>query len=225
MNVLIIEDDPQVSRFIAEGLRQAGHTCIECSSGKEGLTEAISGSLDAIICDRMLPDMDGLSIPSCLRTAGIETPVLMLTALTEVEQRVEGLQAGADDYLCKPFAFSELLARLESQVRRQKPEKRQDRLRVADLEVHRMKRTVSRGGQSINLQPREFRLLEYLLVNAGNVVTRTMLLEHVWDLHFDPQTNVVDVHISRLRQKVDSGHSLKLIKTVRGAGYVINDVG
>ena len=187
MKILIIEDDIKVADFIQEGLKQANHVAVKCLNGRDGLAEAMSGGYDAVICDRMLPDIDGVAIPGCLRSTGIDTPVIMLTALDDVSQRVEGLKAGADDYLCKPFAFSELFARLESLVRRQQPVEKENELRIADLNLQRLKRTVRRGGKVITLQPREFRLLEYMMLNSGHVVTRTMLLENVWDINFDPQ--------------------------------------
>jgi two-component system OmpR family response regulator len=179
----------------------------------------LAGGYDALVVDRMLPGLDGLSLIAALRATGADTPILILSALGDVDERVKGLKGGGDDYLVKPYAFSELLARLDVLVRRARPEQQDAVLRVGDLELDRVKHRVSRGGRTIQLQPREFRLLEYLMRHAGQVVTRTMLLEQVWDYHFDPQTNVIDVHISRLRGKIDRGFSRPLLQTVRGAGY------
>jgi two-component system OmpR family response regulator len=223
MHLLVIEDDPETSAYIRKGLLESGHKVEHAGDGKTGLQMAMSGGHDALVCDRMLPGLDGLSIISAMRAAGITTPVLVLSALADVNDRVEGLQAGSDDYLTKPFAFSELLARLEALVRRIDPAQAQTVLNIADLEVDLLKRTVSRAGNRIQLQPREFRLLEYLMRHAGQVVTRTMLLENVWDYHFDPQTNVIDVHVSRLRGKIDKGYEPPLLQTVRGAGYCLRE--
>lgn len=220
MRVLLIEDDPHTAGFIAKGLREDGHTVDHAGNGKDGLFLATTESYDAIVLDRMLPGLDGLVLLQTLRGAGNRTPVLLLTALGEVDHRVEGLRAGADDYLVKPFAYAELSARLDSILRRGSTGGSEPtRLRVADLELDLLSREARRGGKRIELQPREFRLLEYLMRQAERVVTRTMLLEAVWDYHFDPQTNVIDVHISRLRQKIDLGHPKPLLHTVRGAGY------
>jgi len=225
MKVLIIEDDAETRRFVAKGLREAGHVVDEAGSGEEGLHRALEGGHDVAVVDRMLPQRDGLSIVREMRSAGRATPVLVLSALGDVDDRVEGLRAGGDDYLVKPFAFAELSARLEALTRRHDAETPPTVLRVADLEMDLLKRTVHRGGQLVRLQPREFRLLEFLMRHAGQVVTRTMLLEGVWDYHFDPQTNVIDVHISRLRAKVDKDFEPPLIHTVRGAGYKLATEG
>ena len=221
MRVLVIEDDEQTAGFIAKGLGESGHTVDVANDGKTGLLQAAGEDYDVAIVDRMLPGLDGLAIVETLRKTGKETPVLFLSAKGRVEDRVAGLKAGGDDYLVKPFAFSELLARVEALARRRSGTSVETVLRAADLEMDLLARKVSRGGQAIELQPREFRLLEYLLRHAGQVVTRTMLLEHVWDYHFDPQTNVIDVHISRLRQKVDKDFDRPLLHTVRGAGYCL----
>ncbi|MBP7711066.1 MAG: response regulator transcription factor [Gammaproteobacteria bacterium] len=221
MKILLIEDDPHVAGFLMKALRETGASVDHAAEGKEGLLLASGGGYDAMVVDRMLPGRDGLSIVRALRAAGDRTPVLVLSALGEVDHRVEGLRAGGDDYLVKPFAFSELHARLEALLRRSASEAPATRLQVADLELDLLARTVSRGGRPLDLQPREFRLLEYLMRHAGQVVTRTMLLEHVWDYHFDPQTNVIDVHVSRLRRKIDRDFETPLLHTVRGAGYVL----
>lgn len=222
MRILIVEDDPNTAAFVQKGLRESGHAVDHSADGREGLFLATSETYDAIVLDRMLPALDGLAVLRALRAAGASTPVLLLSALGEVDDRVAGLRAGGDDYLVKPFAFSELLARLEALARRPRnggaPE---TVLRAGDLQMDLLARSVHRGGRAIELQPREFRLLEYLLRHAGQVVTRTMLLEGVWDYHFDPQTNVIDVHISRLRGKVDRDFPRALIHTVRGAGYML----
>ncbi|MGA1860238.1 response regulator transcription factor [Azospirillum sp. 11R-A] len=223
MKILIIEDDPETAGYLQTGLREQGHS-VECvGNGRDGLLLAAGQPFDALVVDRMLPGLDGLSVLKTLRGAGVKTPVLLLTALGGIGDRVEGLEAGGDDYLVKPFAFAELLARLNALVRRPPLNDVPTVLRVADLEMDLLKRSVTRGGESIDLQPREFQLLEYLMRNAGRVTTRTMLLEHVWDFHFDPKTNIVETHISRLRAKVDRGRSRELICTVRGAGYTLND--
>ncbi|MGO4260172.1 winged helix-turn-helix domain-containing protein [Lysobacter sp. TAB13] len=220
MRVLLVEDDPHTAAFIAKGLREDGHTVDHADNGKDGLFLATTENVDAIVLDRMLPALDGLTLLQTLRGAGNRTPVLLLTALGEVDHRVEGLRAGADDYLVKPFAYAELSARLDSVLRRgSSGGSEPTRLRVADLELDLLSREARRGDKRIELQPREFRLLEYLMRQAERVVTRTMLLEAVWDYHFDPQTNVIDVHISRLRQKIDQGYPRPLLHTVRGAGY------
>ena len=219
MKILVIEDDRESAAYLVKGLRESGYVVDHAPDGREGLFLATSGSYDVLIVDRMLPGMDGLSVIGALRATEVHTPVLILSALGAVDDRVKGLRAGGDDYLVKPFAFSELLARLEALLRRGAAPAAQTKLRVDDLEMDLLARTVKRGAQVIELLPREFRLLEYLLRHAGQVVTRTMLLEHVWDYHFDPQTNVIDVHISRLRQKIDKGFPHALLHTVRGAGY------
>lgn len=221
MRVLVIEDDADTAAYIRKGLKEQGHVVDHAQDGKEGLFMALEQSYDVTIVDRMLPGLDGLSIIQTLRTSGNNTPVLILSALGEVDDRVQGLRAGGDDYLVKPFAFSELLARLEALVRRADTEAAETSLRVGDLELDLLTRVVKRTGQVIELQPREFRLLEYLMRHAGQVVTRTMLLENVWDYHFDPQTNVIDVHVSRLRRKIDKEFGQPLLHTIRGAGYTL----
>jgi two-component system OmpR family response regulator len=218
MRILLIEDDGEAAAYLLKGLGESGHQVDLAVDGRQGLEHATGGSFDAMVIDRMLPGLDGLSIVGQLRARKNETPVLILSALGDVESRVEGLRAGCDDYLSKPFAFSELLARLEALERRSHPAS-ETRLKLADLEMDLLTRTVLRAGRTIDLLPREFRLLEYLMRNAGHVVTRTMLLERVWDHHFDPQTNVIDVHVSRLRQKIDRDFAPPLLHTVRGAGY------
>ena len=220
MRILVIEDDKAVADYIGNGLDELGFTVDIAHDGKQGLFLATSETYDAIIVDRMLPQVDGLTLIQTLRASDKSVPVLILSALGEVDDRVRGLEAGGDDYLTKPFAFSELKARIEALLRRsQTSDAPVTELQVADLRMDLLRRTVSRGGTNIDLQPREFRLLEYLVRHAGQVVTRTMLLEHVWDYHFDPQTNVIDVHISRLRSKIDKGFDRTLLETVRGAGY------
>jgi len=219
MRLLIIEDDHVAAGYIQKGLTEAGHLADHAGDGEVGLEMARIAEYDVLIVDRMLPLLDGLSVISTLREEGVNTPVLILSALGDVDHRVEGLQAGGDDYLTKPYAFAELQARVEALARRRDPEAVQTRLKVGDLEMDLLARTVHRAGVNILLQPREFRLLEYLMKHAGQVVTRTMLLEKVWDYHFDPQTNVIDVHVSRLRTKIDKEFSTPLLHTVRGAGY------
>ncbi|WP_455173044.1 winged helix-turn-helix domain-containing protein [Azospirillum largimobile] len=219
MKILVIEDDRQAASYLAKGLKEAGHVVDVANDGKEGLFLAGAEHYDVMIVDRMLPGRDGLSLVQVLRAAGNDTPVLFLSALGSVDDRVKGLKAGGDDYLTKPFAFSELLARIEVLVRRRGAAQPQTRLVVGDLELDLLSRSVKRAGKAIDLLPREFTLLEYLMRNAGSVVTRTMMLENVWDYHFDPQTNVIDVHIARLRQKIDKDFPTPLIHTVRGAGY------
>jgi two-component system OmpR family response regulator len=222
---LIIEDDRDVASFIQKGLSQAGWNVDHADDGKDGLFLATTETYDALVVDRMLPGIDGLTVIRTLRASANTTPVLILSALGEVDDRVKGLKAGSDDYLVKPFAFSELLARLEALARRAKSgtDAPSTVLKVGDLEMDLLRREVRRGGKPIDLQPREFQLLEFLLRHAGQVVTRTMLLEGVWDYHFDPQTNVIDVHISRLRSKIDRGFDRPLLHTVRGAGYRLDD--
>ena len=220
---LVIEDEPEHARYVSTGLRELGHAVVVCRDGVNGLARAVEEPWDVIVLDRMLPgDVDGLAILATLRQLGKKTPVLVLSALSAVDERIRGLKAGGDDYLTKPFAFSELAARLEAIVRRASsaPEVRQ--LQVADLKIDLMTRGAERAGRPLALQPREFRLLAFLVSNAGQVLTRTMLLESVWDYQFDPQTNVIDVHINRLRKKVDHGFSPPLIHTVRGSGYVLS---
>ncbi len=221
MRILVIEDDVDTAAYMVKGLKESGYIIDHAADGKEGLFHSMSGSYDVLIVDRMLPGLDGLSIIQALRAAGNKTPVLILSALSAVDDRVRGLRAGGDDYLTKPYAFSELVARIEVLLRRGVGEAVTTKLRVADLEMDLLSRLVTRSGQEIDLQPREFTLLEYLMRNAGHVVTRTMLLEHVWDYHFDPQTNVIDVHISRLRQKIDKNFPKSLLHTIRGAGYCL----
>jgi two-component system, OmpR family, response regulator len=222
MRILIIEDDAETAEYLAKGLSESGHLVQQTANGKEGLFMALEEDFEAMVVDRMLPGLDGLALIRSLRAAGKKTPALILSALGEVDDRVEGLRAGGDDYLIKPFAFSELLARLEALLRRSDSETTaQTALKVGDLEMDLLTRVVRRAGQLIDLQPREFRLLECLLRHSGQVVTRTMLLENVWDYNFDPQTNVIDVHISRLRSKIDKDFERPLLHTVRGAGYVI----
>lgn len=222
MHILVVEDDRDVAGFVVKGLREAGHATAQADNGRDALDLAAAGRFDAVILDRMLPGgMDGLRVLETLRGRGNQTPVLFLSALGEVDDRVQGLKAGGDDYLVKPFSFAELLARVEALTRRGRDEARRTRLVVGDLEMDLLSRVVRRAGQKVELQPREFRLLEYLMRHAGQVVTRTMLLEGVWDYHFDPQTNVIDVHVSRLRQKVDKPFGTPLIHTVRSSGYTL----
>ncbi len=221
MKILLIEDDAETAAYIAGGLKEHGHTVDHTSDGQAGLMLAAGESYDVVIVDRMLPGLDGLGLVRTLRGAGVKTPVLFLTALGGIDDRVTGLEAGGDDYLVKPFAFAELLARLNALARRPPMAAVETTLRVADLEMDLLKRAVTRAGKRIELQPQEFKLLEYLMHHADRVVTRTMLLENVWDFHFDPQTSVVETHISRLRSKVDRGFGAELIRTVRGAGYTI----
>ncbi len=221
MKILVVEDDRETAAYLAKGLSESGYTVDRSADGREGLYLATSGGYGALVVDRMLPSMDGLALIGALRAADIRTPALILSALGSVDDRVKGLRAGGDDYLVKPFAFSELLARLEALLRRGAAVPARTRLKLADLELDLLTRSVKRGSKAIELLPREFQILEYLMRNAGHVVTRTMLLEHVWDYHFDPQTNVIDVHVSRLRQKIDKGFDRPLLHTVRGAGYCL----
>ncbi len=223
MKILLIEDDNQVREYITKGMKEAGHTIDTAKDGKDGLFLATTEKYDLLIIDRMLPELDGLTLIKTLRASDNITPVLILSALGEVDDKVKGLRSGGDDYLTKPFAFSELLARAEVLGRRvAQCSAHITKLSAADLEVNLLTRKVMRAGKAVDLQTREFRLLEYLLQHKGQIVTRTMLLEAVWDYHFDPQTNVIDVHISRLRKKIDDKKA-ELIKTVRGAGYIIED--
>lgn len=220
--ILVIEDDRETAASIVEGLRESGFEVGHAADGPAGAELALGQSWDALVVDRMLPGgMDGLDIIQKLRQSDAKTPVLILSALGAVDDRVRGLRAGGDDYLTKPYALSELVARLEALLRRARNPTVETRLRVADLQMDLLSRLVTRAGKEIDLQPREFMLLEYLMRNAGNVVTRTMLLEHVWDYHFDPQTNVIDVHISRLRQKIDKSFGKPLLHTIRGTGYCL----
>jgi two-component system OmpR family response regulator len=222
MRLLLVEDDAEVARFVCKGLQEAGHVVEHAANGRDGLFLAASEQFDVLVLDRMLPGgVDGVRLVETLRAQENRTPVLFLSALSAVDERVRGLKAGGDDYLVKPFAFAELLARVEALGRRPTVEAPATRLKIADLEMDLLSRSVTRGGKRLDIQPREFRLLEHLLRHAGQVVTRTMLLEKVWDYHFDPQTNVIDVHVSRLRQKVDKGFDRPLIHTVRNAGYMI----
>ncbi|HRK17400.1 MAG TPA: response regulator transcription factor [Hyphomicrobiaceae bacterium] len=223
MRVLVIEDDAETAQFIAKALRESGHVAEVAGDGNTGLAMAREGGWDVLVVDRMLPGRDGLSVIADLRAEDNRTPALILSALGSVDDRVKGLRAGGDDYLTKPYAFSELLARIEVLSRRQTPATGETRYAVGDLVLDRLSHKVTRGGETVTLQPREFRLLEYLMRHQGQVVTRTMLLEHVWDYHFDPQTNVIDVHISRLRSKIDKGYDRPLLHTIRGAGYVLRD--
>lgn len=225
MKVLLIEDDPRTAAYIVQGLRQEGHDCDHANSGPIGLELAFTRTYDAMVIDRMLPGLDGLSLMRALRAGGNGVPAIFLTAVSGVDDRVEGLEAGADDYLLKPFTFSELMARLNALTRRSAPKRQEETiLRIGDLEMNLIARTVSRAGVSIELQPREFRLLEYLMRNRGRVLTRTMLLERVWGFQFDPKTNVVETHISRLRAKIDRPFAVEMIRTVRGSGYSIDAV-
>jgi two-component system, OmpR family, response regulator len=221
MRMLVVEDDIEAQRYLVNGLRESGHVVDDAVDGETGLTLALSRPYDVAVIDRMLPKMDGLRLVQELREHGNATPILFLSALSEVDDRVKGLKAGGDDYLTKPYAFVELLARIDALMRRRQPSAVKTRLQVGDLELDLLTRQAKRGDTSIELQPREFRLLEYLMRHAGQVVTRTMLLESVWEYHFDPQTNVIDVHISRLRAKIDKAFDQPLLQTVRGAGYMI----
>ncbi len=221
MRILVVEDDREAAAYLVKGLKESGHVVDLAINGEDGLALARAQAYDVAIVDRMLPGLDGLSLVRQMKEDGSITPVLFLSALGEVDDKIKGLKAGGDDYLAKPYAFSELLARIEALVRRRAPESVQTKLRVGELELDRLTRTVTRASQPVDLQPREFLLLEYLMQHAGQVVTRTMLLENVWDYHFDPQTNVIDVHISRLRAKIDKNFPEPLLHTVRGAGYCL----
>ncbi|AZS21579.1 response regulator transcription factor [Caulobacter sp. FWC26] len=223
MKILLVEDDKEAAAYLRRALSEAGHTMDHAATGREGLMLAAGEPYDVIVLDRMLPQLDGLAILRTIRSAGVKTPVLLLTALGGIDDRVEGLEAGGDDYLVKPFAFAEFLARVNALARRPPPQEMVSALQVADLRLDLLKRSVTRGGQRIDLQPREFQLLEYLMRNAGRVVTRTMLLESIWEFHFDPKTNIVETHMSRLRGKVDRGQPQELIHTVRGAGYCLRE--
>jgi two-component system OmpR family response regulator len=223
MRLLVIEDDRETAQFLQKALRESGHTADLAADGETGLAMAQSAAYDALIVDRMLPKLDGLSVVKTLRSEQNRTPVLILSALGDVDDRVKGLRAGGDDYLTKPYAYSELLARIEALARRRVPEEQETRYAVGDLVLDRLSHRVTRAGEHIPLQPREYRLLEYLMKHAGQVVTRTMLLENVWDYHFDPQTNVIDVHVSRLRSKIDKSFDKPLLHTVRGAGYLVSE--
>ena len=223
MRVLIVEDDLDAAAYLVKGLKESGYVVDHVADGREALYRAAAETYDAAVVDRMLPGVDGLTIVRTMRSAGNHTPVLILSALGDVDDRVKGLKAGGDDYLVKPYAFAELLARLEALLRRGRADPPDTTLKVADLEMDLVARTVKRAGKPIELKPKEFALLEYLMRHAGHVVTRTMLLENVWDYSFDPQTNVIDVHVSRLRQKIDKGHDKPLLSTIRGAGYSLRD--
>jgi two-component system, OmpR family, response regulator len=221
MKILLIEDDVETALYVANGLREQGHVVDAVADGRDGLLRAAGEAYEVMIVDRMLPGLDGLGIVKTLRGAGVKTPILLLTTMGGVRDRVEGLEAGGDDYLIKPFAFAELLARVNALARRPPMAEVATVLRVADLEMDLLKRTVTRQGRRIELQPQEFKLLEYLLRHAGRIVTRTMLLENVWEFHFDPTTNVVETHVSRLRGKIDRDFAVELLHTVRGAGYCL----
>ena len=224
MRLLIVEDDTEAAAYLTKAFREVGHVADHAADGLEGYAMAEGGGYDVLVIDRMLPRLDGLSLIRSLREQKDETPALILSALAQVDDRVKGLRAGGDDYLPKPYAFSELLARVEVLARRRgAPASEPTTYRVGELVLDRLAHRVTREGQEVVLQPREFRLLEYLMKHAGQVVTRTMLLENVWDYHFDPQTNVIDVHVSRLRAKVDKGFELPMIHTIRGAGYMVRD--
>jgi two-component system OmpR family response regulator len=223
MKLLLVEDDKQAGAYVKRALSEAGHTVDLAFDGRDGLMLAASEPYDVMILDRMLPGVDGLAILRAIRAASVKTPVLLLTALGGIDDRVEGLEAGGDDYLVKPFAMAELIARVNALARRPAGQAQQTVLRVSDLEMNLLKRTVTRGGRRIDLQPREFQLLEYLMSHAGRVVTRTMLLENVWGFHFDPRTNIVETHMSRLRSKLAQAKGPDLIHTVRGAGYCLRE--
>ena len=223
MRLLIIEDDQEFADYLVKAFREVGHIADHAGDGEEGLSLAETGDYDVLVVDRMLPKRDGLSVIGALRDKGDHTPALILSALGQVDDRIKGLRAGGDDYLPKPYSFAELLARVEVLSRRQGGPAEDTAYKVGDLELDRLSHEVRRGGEELILQPREFRLLEYLMKHAGQVVTRTMLLENVWDYHFDPQTNVIDVHISRLRAKIDKGYDRPLLHTIRGAGYMVKD--
>ena len=224
MKILVVEDNERVARFVTRGLREAGHTVEHVDNGRDGLFLAASEPHDVIVMDRMLPgDIDGLAIIEALRSSGNRTPILILSALDDVDERIRGLRSGGDDYLTKPFAFGELLARVDALGRRNIDHGAERALQVADLRIDLLSRRVTRGSRAINLQPREFKLLEYLMRHANQVVTRTMLLEAVWNYNFDPQTNVVDVHISKLRQKIELDCEQPLVRTVRNAGYMLSE--
>jgi two-component system, OmpR family, response regulator len=225
VRILVIEDDAETAAYLLGGLTEEGHVATIAADGRKGLMLAATGDFDVLVVDRMLPGLDGLAVVRTLRASNVQTPALFLTTMSGIDDRVTGLNAGADDYLVKPFAFSELAARVKALGRRPRTTAVATLLKVADLELDLVKRSVRRGGQSIALQPREFRLLEYLMRNAGQVVTRTMLLENVWDFHFDPRTNIVESHLSRLRAKVEKGFTPELIHTVRGAGYCLREPG
>ena len=222
--ILVVEDDDETRDYLAKGLRESGYTVEATGSGRDGLMHAISGGFDAMLLDRMLPDLDGLALLKSARAAAVQTPAILLTAVSAIDERVRGLRAGADDYVVKPFSFAELSARLEAVLRRPAEARGEPtQLSCGDLELDLIARSARRGDRRIDLLPREFQMLEFMMRRQGRVVTRTMLLEGVWDFHFDPQTNVIDVHISRLRQKIDKGFDVPLIQTVRGAGYSLRE--
>jgi len=224
VKLLLVEDNERVSRFVIKGMSEAGHTVDHADNGRDGMYHAVSAAYDAIIMDRMLPGgIDGLAIVETLRKSGNRVPILILSALDGVDERIRGLKSGGDDYLIKPFAFGELLARLDALLRRSQEKSVETSLALGGLSIDLLTHKVMRDGRTLSLQPREFKLLEYLLRHANQVVTRTMLLENVWDYHFDPQTNVIDVHISKLRQKIDAGFPTQLLRTVRSAGYMLSD--
>ena len=223
MKILIVEDNARVARFLKKGLAEVGYTVDHADNGRDGMFLAVSESYDAIIMDRMLPgEIDGLGIIAALRQDGIKTPILILSALSAVDDRIQGLRSGGDDYLVKPFSFGELLARVEALVRRSHEQLTDSALKIGDLQLDRLTHKVLRGERIVQLQPREFKLLEYLMLHANQIVTRTMLLENVWDYHFDPQTNVIDVHISKLRQKIEAGNEAQLLRTIRNSGYMLS---
>jgi two-component system OmpR family response regulator len=223
VKLLVVEDDPVARDYLCKALKESGHVVDDVDDGMQGLQRATTETYDVLIIDRMLPSLDGLTVIETLRKSGHDTPVLIVSALGEVDERVRGLRSGGDDYLVKPYAYAELLARVEVLAQRRSAVAQETSLRVADLELDLLARTARRAGRKIELQPREFQLLEYLLRHSGQVVTRTMLLESVWDFHFDPQTNVIDVHISRLRRKIDKDFDVPLIQTIRGAGYSLRE--
>ena len=225
MRILLVEDDAEAANYLSRALKESGHSVLSAQDGESGLHLAQTEEIDLMILDRMLPKLDGLSLLKSVRDQGDNTPALILSALGEVDDRVEGLRSGGDDYLAKPYAYSELLARIEVLAKRSGSGEQETMLRIGDLELDRLSHNVTRGGQKIILQPREFRLLAYLMQNAGKVVTRTMLLEKVWDYHFDPGTNVIDVHISRLRSKIDKDFEHAMLQTIRGAGYKLEAAG
>jgi two-component system OmpR family response regulator len=221
--ILVVEDDAETADYVNKGLREAGYTVEHVADGRDGLYLASSSTFDAVVMDRMLPGMDGLSVVKALRAGGVETPILILSALAQLDERVTGLKAGGDDYLTKPFGFSELHARIENLVRRRGGKSVETLLRCGDLTIDLLSRKVTRSGKALDLLPREFKLLEYFLRNKDRVVTRTMLLEQVWDYRFDPHTSIIDTHISRLRKKLDEGFDQPLLHTLRGVGYRLSE--
>lgn len=224
MNILVVEDNARLVQFLSSSLSEAGHSIVHASNGSDGMSLACEKSFDAIILDRMLPDnVDGINIIQTLRRQGNKTPILILSALSEVDDRISGLRSGGDDYLVKPFSFGELLARLEAIIRRTQNGQNENILSLGDLQMNLLSHKVTRGDKTIMLQPREFKLLEYLMRHSNQVVTRAMLLENIWDYHFDPQTNVIDVHISKLRQKIDATCEVQLLRTIRNSGYMLSN--